>query len=70
MAEPVRAFAATFAVALVLSRKVAQSNGLIKPVSEPSRVKADSTKSQSDALELDLPPTCEGARRVYHAMLF
>ena len=62
--------AVTFAVALVLLRKVAQSNGLIKAVSEPSRVKADSTKNQSDTLELDLPPTCEGARSAHLARLF
>ena len=36
-------------------------------VSDPSRVKADSTKVNLTPCELDLPPTCERAKRAHYA---
>ena len=39
----------------------------MKAVSDPSRVKADSSKANLTPCELDLPPACERAQRAHHA---
>ena len=42
----------------------------MKAISDPNRVKADSSKANLTPCELDLPPTCEIAQRAHHAGLF